>query len=141
MTKVLSPGAAKARELKQSFLDYKGNACIVCKYDKCIGALEFHHVDPSTKNFSIGTFYDEEKLKKVFDELDKCVVLCSNCHKEHHYGLISTEELSVCLISKRQNAELDRREEYRVNYRRSFGTHKPNSDQLVMKELSQYEKN
>jgi hypothetical protein len=75
---------------KQKSLDYKGGKCVVCVYKKYQGALEFHHLDPSKKDFSIGNFntFSMERLKP---ELDKCVILCSNCHKELHGGLIKLE--------------------------------------------------
>ncbi len=74
----------KQRLLKQQCVDYKGGCCEICNYNKYLGALEFHHKDPSQKEFGIAncgssTFNDTIKL-----ELDKCMLLCSNCHKEVH---------------------------------------------------------
>lgn len=80
----------RARDIKQKCAQYKGGKCIICNYNKCIGALEFHHVDPSIKDFGISRIktFNWEKVKK---ELDKCVLLCSNCHKELHGGVIKLE--------------------------------------------------
>jgi hypothetical protein len=67
-------------------VEYKGGKCIICGYDKYVGALEFHHLNPNEKDFGIATGkQDKEKLKK---ELDKCVLVCSNCHREIHHGII-----------------------------------------------------
>lgn len=75
----------KRIEFKQSCLDYLTPYCVECKYDKCIAALQFHHIDKSIKDFDISRFRltDFEKVKK---ELDKCIVLCSNCHAENHFN-------------------------------------------------------
>lgn len=71
------------KELKRKAVEYKGGKCICCGYDKYIGALEFHHLDPEQKDFQIsrGFTYNFEKMKP---ELDKCSLVCSNCHKEIH---------------------------------------------------------
>ncbi len=55
-----------------------------CGYNKCLSALEFHHIDPLKKDFNISQFRTTsfESIKK---ELDKCDLLCANCHREIHY--------------------------------------------------------
>lgn len=65
-------------------IEHLGGKCQRCGYDKCKSALAFHHKDPSKKelNFSSG-FLGFEKFKK---ELDKCILLCANCHAEIHWG-------------------------------------------------------
>lgn len=74
------------REVKRKLVEYKGGKCKVCGYNRCTAALEFHHLDPTKKDFSIsGGTRSFESLK---DEVDKCVLVCSNCHKEIHQGLI-----------------------------------------------------
>jgi len=73
------------RKRKKKAIDYKGGKCSVCEYDKCDGALEFHHLDPTKKEFKISS---SKKLgfKKIQKELDKCVLLCANCHRETHHS-------------------------------------------------------
>lgn len=72
--------------LRKEAIEYKGGKCIVCGYNKSIRALQFHHLDPTQKDFGIsGTTKSFEKLKP---ELDKCVLLCANCHGEVHEGLL-----------------------------------------------------
>lgn len=74
------------KRTKLKLVEYKGRKCQCCGYSKCIEALEFHHIDSSSKEFSIsGKSNSFERLKK---EADKCVLVCSNCHKEIHAGLI-----------------------------------------------------
>lgn len=74
----------KGKDFKEVCLKYKGGSCIRCGYNKCNSALEFHHRDPFSKEFSIAGVRN-----KIFDdtikaELDKCDLLCSNCHREEH---------------------------------------------------------
>lgn len=67
---------------KNELVEYKGGNCEFCGYNKCIEALEFHHKDPNEKDFNIsGSNFKIETLKK---EVDKCLLLCSNCHREEH---------------------------------------------------------
>ena len=85
---------AKRREkMKQACLDYKGSACKVCGYNRCISALSFHHLNPSEKDFNISANNGCKSWDKMKKELDKCVLLCSNCHSEVHYGLIDNKLL------------------------------------------------
>ena len=74
----------RQRNLKQLAVDYKGGACIKCGYNKCLAALEFHHLDPTQKDFAIGKKCNTNLTDSVKAELDKCVLLCANCHREEH---------------------------------------------------------
>ena len=72
------------KRTKELLVEYKGGKCEFCGYDKCIEALEFHHIDETTKEFAIsGSTKSLEKQKK---EADKCYMLCANCHRELHAG-------------------------------------------------------
>lgn len=71
-------------KLKHMAIDYKGGKCLICNYDRCDAALEFHHRDPSQKDFGLshrGLTRSWEKLKA---ELDKCMLVCANCHRQIH---------------------------------------------------------
>ena len=72
--------------LKQKLkaLEYLGGGCKVCGYNKCTAALDFHHIDPSTKE-GIKDYLTFENNK---EELDKCIILCCRCHREIHAGII-----------------------------------------------------
>ena len=72
---------------KQQAVEYKGGCCHFCGYDKCLNALQFHHIDPNQKEFSIGS-YSYNKFDYLKTELDKCLLVCANCHAEIHAGLI-----------------------------------------------------
>lgn len=67
--------------IKAKCLEYKGGECEICGYNKSTRALSFHHIDSKTKSFSIsGSHTRAWKLIQV--ELDKCQLLCANCHME-----------------------------------------------------------
>lgn len=78
-----------SRQIKKKLkcVEYKGGKCCICDYNKYIGALEFHHLDPSKKDFDIGSM-QRNSFKRVEPELKKCILVCSNCHREIHAGLI-----------------------------------------------------
>ena len=69
-----------------------GGKCKVCGYNKYYGALDFHHINPNEKGFTLSkkATYNFERVKI---ELDKCIMLCSNCHRELHGGLIKIDKL------------------------------------------------
>jgi len=79
--------ASYRRNMKTKAIEYKGGRCMVCGYNKCEGVLSFHHLNPKEKDFKIssGNTVSWERLKP---ELDKCVMLCMNCHTEVHAGMI-----------------------------------------------------
>lgn len=75
----------RATKRKLEFIDYKGGCCELCGYKKNIAALDFHHINSNEKEFNIDARVlansNYEKLKK---EVDKCMLLCANCHREIH---------------------------------------------------------
>ena len=71
-------------KVKVMAVEYKGGKCEYCGYDKCIDALEFHHLDPSQKDFGIASKGYTRSWVSVKNELDKCIMLCANCHREEH---------------------------------------------------------
>lgn len=79
----------RRREIKNQLVDYKGGACVICGYNKSFRSLHFHHLDPNEKDFTLGRKWGKlgfnDMIKK---ELDKCILVCANCHGEIHEGLI-----------------------------------------------------
>lgn len=63
-----------------------GGKCSTCDYNRCLDALHFHHKDPTTKLFSISDAIWQGKFteKQIVDEVQKCTLLCANCHAEVH---------------------------------------------------------
>lgn len=86
--------------LKERSVYVMGEKCQCCGYNKCITALEFHHLNPKEKDFSFGSntnrsWYDTQK------ELQKCILVCANCHREIHQGLINKDQLKPSFIKER----------------------------------------
>ena len=71
------------RAMKKQAVKEKGGKCSICGYNKCIEALQFHHLDFSEKEFPLsnGNTRSWDKYKK---ELEKCILVCGNCHVELH---------------------------------------------------------
>lgn len=77
----------RRKRTKELAVAYKGGRCYLCGYKDCIDALEFHHLRSYDKGFGIGKSGYTRKLTTVLREADKCVLLCSNCHREIHAGM------------------------------------------------------
>ncbi len=73
------------RKQKRRAIEYKGGACEVCGYSKSPAAMVFHHRNPSEKDFSIS--HRNLSWENLVVELDKCDLLCQNCHSEEHERL------------------------------------------------------
>ena len=78
---------ARRRRLKQILIAEAGGACVLCGYDRCTAALEFHHRDRATKRFGLGERGLTRSLEVLRGEAAKCVLLCSNCHAEVEAGV------------------------------------------------------
>ena len=80
------------QQRKIEAINYKGGKCVKCGYNKYPGALDFHHLDPSKKDFAIS-----RKKNCSFDiikpELDKCILVCRNCHAELHFDERCKEQI------------------------------------------------
>ena len=84
---------ARYKTYKLSYLALKGGCCQACGFNKYEGALEFHHVDPSSKDDSIAKMMRHPSSPKILEELKKCVLVCSNCHRMIHAGIIECPKL------------------------------------------------
>lgn len=73
----------RRRVLKLQAIEYKGGKCSRCGYDKSVAALEFHHLDPKQKERGIGNGRTIS-WDRVKAEIEKCVLVCANCHREIH---------------------------------------------------------
>jgi 5-methylcytosine-specific restriction endonuclease McrA len=77
--------AQRRRETKRKAIEYKGGACEGCGYNRCVAALHFHHLDPTKKDVQVSK--NTMSWERVKAELDKCEMLCANCHAEKHHAL------------------------------------------------------
>lgn len=87
----LSTGAEIRKQIKFWGLEYKGKKCSICGYNKCIEALEFHHRDMSEKEFNISDRNLVLDWQLIKQELDKCDLVCANCHREIHANAFKKE--------------------------------------------------
>jgi len=77
----------RRKELRRRSIELLGGQCALCKYRACDKALEFHHRVQSTKSFGISEKGYTRSWKVVQTELQKCILLCANCHREVHAGI------------------------------------------------------
>jgi transposase len=77
----------RRRKMKLMLVAEAGGRCVLCGYDRCVAALHFHHVDPTTKRFHLSMQGATRSLAVVRAEMSKCVLLCANCHAEVEAGL------------------------------------------------------
>lgn len=72
---------------KVKLIQLRDNKCAHCgvEYDGTNGCIfDFHHLDPSSKELNISTSLNNVNFKKVLDEIEKCIMICSNCHRKAH---------------------------------------------------------
>lgn len=71
---------------KMELIEYKGGKCEICGYNKNIAALQFHHINPDEKEFKLDVRkLSNNKMENIYKEVDKCMLLCANCHSEIHH--------------------------------------------------------
>ena len=91
----LSKATNKRRiRLKIKMVEYKGGKCQFCGYSRCLAALDFHHLNPSVKSFNLSMDNLFKSWNVILSEVDKCALVCTNCHREIHAGLIKLSQIS-----------------------------------------------
>lgn len=87
-----SEAVKKARAKRKAMLvGLAGGACVKCGYNRAVSALDFHHVDPVTKSFSL-SHPNCKKLSAAIAEIKKCVLVCANCHREIENGITTVSD-------------------------------------------------
>ncbi len=85
----------RRKKVRQMAIDHKGGKCQICGYDRCPEALEFHHRDETGKDFGISDKGYTRSWSRIKQEIEKCLLLCANCHREVHSGLQLPREIVV----------------------------------------------
>lgn len=93
----MSKGSEAVKKWRNStkirMVESMGGKCSICGYNKCKEALEFHHIDPTEKEFSFGkTLANPTSWDRLVKELEKCILLCANCHREIHNDISEIPE-------------------------------------------------
>lgn len=92
--------AKRRRVVKRQLVEEAGGACVLCGYDRWIGALQFHHVNPEQKKFHIAQRGYSRSLARSRAEASKCTLLCANCHAEVEGGFATLPMDSDCSIAE-----------------------------------------
>ena len=79
--------AKRRRKVKEMAIQELGGTCQICGYKKSVQALDIHHREPDKKEFGISAKGYTRSWSKLQKELQKCVCVCSNCHREIHAGI------------------------------------------------------
>ena len=74
----------RGKNRKKKVIELMGGKCVRCGYCRNYAALEFHHLDPSKKEINIAGNGIKGSWKRLVAELEKCILICSNCHREEH---------------------------------------------------------
>ncbi len=85
----------RRRKLKAMIVEYRGGKCMLCGYNRCIWALDLHHLDESQKEFGLSVRGMTRSWEKIKEEADKGVLLCANCHREIHAGFAKIPSDSI----------------------------------------------
>lgn len=85
----------RRHEVRRKLVEYKGGSCILCGYNKCIDALDLHHLDATSKEFGVSSGGLTRAWSRVVAEADKCILICSNCHREVHAGIVQVQPTQV----------------------------------------------
>jgi 5-methylcytosine-specific restriction endonuclease McrA len=83
---------ARRRSVKAILVAEAGGACALCGYTRSVTALQFHHVDPASKEFHIAYRGVTRAIAAARAEAAKCVLLCANCHAEVEAGIATIPE-------------------------------------------------
>ena len=117
------------KQTREDILYIHGCKCNICGYNRYSGALEFHHLDMNKKDLGLSA-RDCGNFEKVLEESKKCILLCSNCHKEVHANLILTELKTSYSQTKEEETRILRKErQAQVNFNKQKVPH-PDRDSL-----------
>ena len=94
----------RRRKLRAMTVEYKGGKCILCGYKKCHWAFDLHHVNGAEKGFGLSARGLTRSWEKIKQEANKCILVCANCHREIHAGIVQLPR--EILVDKRgENGE------------------------------------
>jgi len=89
---IIKAVAKRRKKIRLMAIDYLGSKCLFCGYNRCSAALDFHHLDEKEKKFGLSQKGITRSWKKTKEELEKCILVCANCHREIHAGILQPSE-------------------------------------------------
>ena len=105
----------KLRGLKRKYeiIEARGGKCEICGYSKNLAALDFHHKNPDEKEFQLDMRQLSNcSLEKLESELNKCIILCANCHRELHYKDLDMSNIPLLLEEAVSKKSFSNKEKY-----------------------------
>ena len=112
------------RKRRELLISVMGGKCCFCGYDKCNAALEFHHINQEDKKYGLSSG-NCHSLEDDLAEAKKCILLCSNCHREIHNGLHNDIELKSSYIEELGKAALEEKYSHVVEQKYCIDCGKP----------------
>ncbi|HKI67147.1 MAG TPA: hypothetical protein VJ989_07760 [Solirubrobacterales bacterium] len=96
--------ARRRRTIKRQLVEEAGGACVLCGYARWVGALQFHHVEAAEKEFHLAQGGYSRSIARSRTEMEKCVLLCANCHSEVEGGFatLPVDSVPVSALSVEQ---------------------------------------
>ncbi len=92
---IIDAVAKRRKTIRIKAIALAGGKCAKCGYDKYSEVLEFHHKDPLKKDFNISSKGHCLSWERVSEEVNKCILLCANCHREIHVELKSNSSVVI----------------------------------------------
>lgn len=100
-------------ERKVYFINKLGGCCSKCGYKHNIAVLEFHHRNPKEKEFWVDArAFSNYSLEKLEKELEKCDLLCANCHREHHNPKLTMENIQEIIENAPDKKSFNNQDKY-----------------------------
>ena len=99
---IIEAVSKRRKKIRIKAISYLGGKCIKCGYSKYPEVLEFHHKDPLQKDFNVSSKGHCRSWSRVQVEIEKCDLLCANCHRETHVEL---NKLAASERNLRMNSE------------------------------------
>ena len=106
MSKLYETLQKSRNKRKEEMVYVMGDYCQICGYNKCIKALEFHHINPKEKDFNFNKA-ESKSWTITCEELKKCILVCANCHREIHDNMY-TQKIVSSFIPERANEITER---------------------------------
>jgi hypothetical protein len=77
----------RKEKIRKWFENYKSNLkCAICS-ENHLATLEFHHNSNNKENGIADMTHNGYSIDKIKKEIEKCEILCSNCHRKEHYKI------------------------------------------------------